>query len=191
MDKKVPYLDYFKDTYVYTKEKFIDSPEIRKIYATAIEELNDEKVLIQKIVDVVSEDDDAPIRLVKVQSLLKESKQEVTDIGNYLRTAWESTSDKKVSLICLEIICQNMYGNNLSTIRNTELDCNQDLQNAAKYGIKVDIGAQAFNIILKKVVFADESVWEGNKEFRVDLVTEEDKARIFYTFYHAEPEENK
>ena len=101
MDKKVPYLDYFKDTYVYTKEKFIDSPEIRKIYATAIEELNDEKVLIQKIVDVVSEDDDAPIRLVKVQSLLKESKQEVTDIGNYLRTAWESTSDKKVSLICL------------------------------------------------------------------------------------------
>lgn len=191
MDKKVPFLDYFKDVYVYTEERFIDNPETRKIYANTIEEINDERVYAQKIVDVVSENDDAPIKLVKAQSFLRKPKQEGENDERYLRTAWESTSDKNISFLYLEITCQNMYGNNLLTIRNIELDCNQDLQNAAKYGIRAREDADGFKVVLKKVVFADESVWEGNKEFHVNLISEEEKPFIFYAFYHSEPKEDK
>ena len=189
-EKEVAYLDYFKNVYVTAKEKSVDMPLVIKLFTNKIEDINNERFFREKIYEAKPGDSD-PIFLKKVQTFLRRAKDLNEDNEVFFRSEWGNGGEKEISSISFEVACKNMYGNHLLTIKNIELDCGLDLKNAAKYGIQICDDIASLTIVLKKVIFDDDSVWEGNKEFDVDIIKEEERAFAFYGLYHSEPKEDK
>ena len=174
-----PYHEQFYNENMMVESKEQTDTVLRKLFSINIEEVNREHVEKNRTV-TVEQESEAPVVLKRYQFLTRTTDD---DSELLLRTEWLDVNNRGVSSILFDIQCFNYLGAEVLLAKDISFEV-QNIEEVTKYGIVLHEDMCAGKIILKKVVFSDQSVWEVGEEFAISSKDDRYPEEKFYSSYH-------
>ena len=174
-----PYHEQFIQDSMTTEPIEQTNTVLRKLFTSDIEEVNRENVKKDRTV-TVEQESEAPVKLNRYQFLTR-TTEEGSEL--LLRTEWSDVANRGVTSILFDIQCFNYLGAELLLAKDISFEV-QNIEEVTKYGIVLHEDMCGGKLILKKVVLADQSVWEAGEEYQISSKDDRYSEEKFYSSYH-------
>lgn len=152
---------------------------LRKLFTTEMDEVTRENVKKERTV-TVEQETEAPVTLKRYQFLTR-TTEEGSEL--LLRTEWLDVTNRGVASILFDIQCFNYLGAELLLAKDVLFEV-PNIDEVTKYGIVLHDEMCSGKVILKKVVFADQSVWEVGEVYEISSKDDRYSEEKFYSSYH-------